>query len=70
MDNEKRFYEHQGVDEAIQVVLDHLTHRRDVEVYVSLIGDLTDLQIVIAKDMKGLQDGKQNRRYIEADDMC
>ena len=69
MDDEKRFYEHQGIDEAITVVLDHLTHRRDVEVYVSLIGDLTDLQIVLAKEMKGFQDaGKEGRlpgRYTE-----
>jgi hypothetical protein len=58
-DLEKRFYEHQGVQEAIDTLLDHLTHRRDVEVYVSLIGDLTDLQIVLAKEMKGFQDGRQ-----------
>ena len=56
---EKRFYEHQGVQEAIDTLLDHLTHRRDVEVYVSLVGDLTDLQIVLAKEMKGFQDGRQ-----------
>ncbi len=56
---EKRFYEHQGVQEAIDTLLDHLTHRRDVEVYVSLVGDLTDLQIVLAKEMKGFQDGGQ-----------
>jgi len=56
---EKRFYEHQGVQEAIDTLLDHLTHRRDVEVYVSLIGDLTDLQIVLAKEMKGFQDEGQ-----------
>ena len=62
---EKRFYEHQGVEEAIQVVLDHLTHRRDVEVYVSLVGDLTDLQIVLAKEMKGFQDGRTTSKYIE-----
>jgi len=59
IDLEKRFYEHQGVQEAIDTLLDHLTHRRDVEVYVSLIGDLTDLQIVLAKEMKGFQDGRQ-----------
>jgi len=58
-DLEKRFYEHQGVQEAIDTLLDHLTHRRDVEVYVSLVGDLTDLQIVLAKEMKGFQDGRQ-----------
>ena len=59
IDLEKRFYEHQGVQEAIDTLLDHLTHRRDVEVYVSLVGDLTDLQIVSAKEMKGFQDGRQ-----------
>ena len=59
IDLEKRFYEHQGVQEAIDTLLDHLTHRRDVEVYVSLVGDLTDLQIVLAKEMKGFQDGRQ-----------
>jgi hypothetical protein len=65
-DLEKRFYEHQGVQEAIDTLLDHLTHRRDVEVYVSLVGDLTDLQIVLAKEMKGFQDGRQaTRRYTE-----
>jgi len=58
VDLEKRFYEHQGIQEAIQVVLDHLTHRRDVEGYVSLIGDLTDLEIVLAKEMKGFQNGQ------------
>ena len=63
---EKRFYEHQGVQEAIDTLLDHLTHRRDVEVYVSLIGDLTDLQIVLAREMKGFQDERQvSRRYTE-----
>jgi len=65
-DLEKRFYEHQGVQEAIDTLLDHLTHRRDVEVYVSLIGDLTDLQIVLAREMKGFQDeGQVSRRYTE-----
>jgi hypothetical protein len=67
MNNERRFYEHQGVEEAIQVVLDHLTHRRDVEVYVSLVGDLTDLQIVLMKEMKGLQDGRTISKYVEGD---
>jgi hypothetical protein len=67
MNNEKRFYEHQGVEEAIQVVLDHLTHRKDVEVYVSLVGDLTDLQIVLMKEMKGLQDGRTTSKYVEGD---
>lgn len=61
VDLEKRFYEHQGVQEAIQVVLDHLTHRRDVEAYVSLIGDLTDLEIVLSKEMKGFQDEGQRK---------
>ena len=61
--SEKRFYEHQGVNEAIDTLLDHLTHRRDVEVYVSLIGDLTDLQIVLAKEMKGFQDGIKEGQF-------
>jgi len=69
IDLEKRFYEHQGVQEAIDTLLDHLTYRRDVEVYVSLIGDLTDLQIVLAKEMKGFQNGVKEgqlpRRYTE-----
>ena len=56
--SEKRFYEHQGVSEAIDTLLDHLTHRRDVGHYVSLIGDLTDLEIVLAKEMKGFQNGQ------------
>jgi hypothetical protein len=61
IDLEKRFYEHQGIQEAIQVVLDHLTHRRDVETYVSLIGDLTELEIVLSKEMKGFQDEGQRK---------
>jgi len=61
--SEKRFYEHQGVNEAIDTLLDHLTHRRDVEVYVSLIGDLTDLQIILAKEMKGFQDGIKEGQF-------
>ena len=46
--------------DAIQTVLDHLHHRRDVEVYVSLMHDLEDLMVTIAQDMKGLQDGRGN----------
>ena len=61
--SETRFYEHQGVNEAIDTLLDHLTHRRDVEVYVSLIGDLTDLQIILAKEMKGFQDGIKEGQF-------
>jgi len=56
---ERRFYEHQGVQEAIQVVLDHLTHRRDVGHYVSLVGDLTELELTLSKEMKGFQDEGQ-----------
>ena len=59
------FDQHLETQEAITVILDHLTHRKDVEVYVSLIGDLTDLQIVIAKDMKGLQDGREDKGHIQ-----
>lgn len=62
IDLEKRFYEHQGVQEAIQVVLDHLTHRRDVEHYVSLVGDLTELELILSKEMKGFQNEGQARR--------
>jgi len=61
--SEKRFYEHQGVNEAIDTLLDHLTHRKDVGVYVSLIGDLTDLQIILAKEMKGFQDGIKEGQF-------
>jgi len=53
--------------DAIQTVLDHLTHRKDVEVYVSLIADLEDLMVVIAQDMKGLQDGRTTSKYVEGD---
>ena len=53
--------------DAIQTVLDHLHHRKDVEVYVSLMHDLEDLMVVIAQDMKGLQDGRTTSKYVEGD---
>ena len=53
--------------DAIQTVLDHLHHRKDVEVYVSLMHDLEDLMVTIAQDMKGLQDGRTTAKYVEGD---
>jgi len=46
--------------DAIQTVIDYVSHKKDVEVYVSLIADLEDLMVTIAQDMKGLQDGRGN----------
>jgi len=40
--------------EALQLVLDHLSFRKDKEVYLTLIQELVDLQYVIEKDVKGL----------------
>ena len=57
---EKLFEEVLETHDAIQTVLDHLHHRKDVEVYVSLMHDLEDLMVTIAQDMKGLQDGRGN----------
>ena len=54
--------------DAIQTVVDYVTHRKDVEVYVSLIADLEDLMVVIAQDMKGLQDERQEREYVRGDE--
>jgi hypothetical protein len=51
--------------DAIQTVLDYLHQRKDVEIYVTLIGDLTELLIVLAKDMKGLQDGRKDKGHIQ-----
>jgi hypothetical protein len=59
------FDQHLETHDAIQTVLDHITHRKDVEVYVSLIQDLEDLMVVIAKDMKGLQDGRKDKGHIQ-----
>ena len=40
--------------EALQLVLYHLSFRKDKEVYLTLIQELVDLQYVIEKDVKGL----------------
>ena len=55
---EKLFEEGLETQDAIQVLLDHLTHRKDSKVYVSLVHELEDLMVTIAGDMKGLKDAK------------
>ena len=60
IEREKIFDQALETHDAIQTVLDHLHHRKDVEVYVSLMHDLEDLMVTIAQDMKGLQDGRGN----------
>ena len=59
--SERLFDQALETHDAIQTVLDHLHHRKDVEVYVSLMHDLEDLMVTIAQDMKGLQDGGRER---------
>ena len=56
--SERLFDQALETHDAIQTVVDHLTHRKDVEIYVSLVHDLEDLMVTIAQDMKGLQDGR------------
>jgi hypothetical protein len=54
--------------DAIQTVIDYVSHKKDVEVYISLIADLEDLMVTIAQDMKGLQDGRTEREYVRGDE--
>jgi hypothetical protein len=67
IEREKIFDQALETHDAIQTIIDHIAHRKDVEVYVSLIADLEDLMVVIAKDMKGLQDGRTTAKYVEGD---
>jgi hypothetical protein len=67
IEREKIFDQALETHDAIQTIIDYVSHRKDVEVYVSLIADLEDLMVVIAKDMKGLQDGRTTAKYVEGD---
>lgn len=58
IEREKIFDQALETHDAIQTVIDYVAHKKDVEVYISLISDLEDLMVTIAQDMKGLQDAK------------